>query len=47
MSSRDGKQVGLYDFILKCERATDELKMDRNLIHRSLNVGFSEEKEEE
>ena len=41
MSSRDGKQVGLYDFILKCERATDELKMDRNLIHRSLNVGFS------
>lgn len=41
MSSRDGKQVGLYDFILKCEKATDELKMDRNLIHRSLNVGFS------
>lgn len=41
MFSRDGKQVGLYDFILKCERATDELKMDRNLIHRSLNVGFS------
>lgn len=41
MSGRDGKQVGLYDFILKCEKATDELKMDRNLIHRSLNVGFS------
>ena len=41
MSSREGKQVGLYDFILQCEKASDELKMDKNLIHRSLNVGFS------
>ena len=41
MSSRKGKQVGLYDFILQCEKASDELKMDKNLIHRSLNVGFS------
>ena len=41
MSSREGKQVGLYDFILKCEKATEELKMDKNLIHRTLNVGFS------
>ena len=24
-----------------CEEATDNLKMDKNLIHRSLNVGFS------
>ncbi len=41
MSSHEGKKIGLYDFILKCEKATEELKMDKNLIHRSLNVGFS------
>ena len=41
MSSHAGKKVGLYDFILKCEKAIDELQMDNNLIHRSLNVGFS------
>lgn len=41
MSSHSGKKVGLYDFILKCEKASDELKMNKNLIHRSLNVGFS------
>ena len=41
MSSHCGKKVGLYDFILKCEKASDELKMDKSLIHRSLNVGFS------
>lgn len=41
MSSRLEKKVGLYDFILQCEKATDELKMNKNLIHRSLNVGFS------
>jgi len=41
MSSHCGKKVGLYDFILKCEKASEELKMDKSLIHRSLNVGFS------
>lgn len=41
MSSHSGKKVGLYDFILKCEGALDELRMDKSLIHRSLNVGFS------
>ena len=41
MSSHSGKKVGLYDFILKCENAIEELKMDKTLIHRSLNVGFS------
>lgn len=41
MSSHEGKTIGLYDFIMKCEKASDELKMDKNLIHRSLNVGFS------
>jgi len=41
MSSHQGKNVGLYDFIVNCEKAVEELKMDKNLIHRSLNVGFS------
>mgnify|MGYP003549075203 FL=1 len=41
MSSKVGKHVGLYDFIMKCEKASEELKMDKNLIHRPLNVGFS------
>jgi len=41
LSVHENKHVGLYDFINKCEKATNELKMDSNLIHRSLNVGFS------
>ena len=41
MSSVQNKRVGLYDFILKCEKGSDELKMHKDLIHRSLNVGFS------
>ena len=41
MSSHEGKKVGLYDFINRCEAASEDLKMNKNLIHRSLNVGFS------
>ena len=41
MSSHLERQIGLYEFIKQCEKASDELKMDKNLIHRSLNVGFS------
>ncbi len=41
ISSHEGKKVGLYDFINRCEDAAKDLKMDKNLIHRSLNVGFS------
>ena len=41
MSSHQGRNVGLYDFIMGCEKASEELKMDKSLIHRSLNVGFS------
>ena len=41
ISSHEGKKIGLYDFIKRCEVASDDLKMDKNLIHRSLNVGFS------
>ena len=41
MSSVQSKQVGLYDFILNCEKGASELSMNKELIHRSLNTGFS------
>ncbi len=41
MSAKAEKHIGLYDFITKCEQAVDDLKMDKNLIHRDLNIGFS------
>lgn len=41
MSSKLNKPVGLYDFIVKCENECKNLKMDKSLIHRSLNIGFS------
>ena len=41
MSSHASKQVGLYTFIKQCEEAAESLQMDKKLIHRSLNVGFS------
>lgn len=41
LSAKLQKPVGLYDFMLKCETAISDLKMDKNLIHRGLNDGFS------
>ncbi len=41
ISSINNKRIGLYDFIIKCEKGAEELSMDKDLIHRSLNVGFS------
>ena len=41
ISQKEEKRIGLYDFILKCEKASEELKMNKNLIHRDLNSGFS------
>lgn len=41
ISQKEEKRIGLYDFIKKCEKATLELEMNKNLIHRDLNVGFS------
>lgn len=41
MAAREDKRIGLYEFILKCEKATDELGMNKELIHRNLNIGFS------
>jgi len=41
MSNHAEKQIGLYEFILKCEKSAEGLNMNKELIHRSLNVGFS------
>lgn len=41
ISSHLGKNVSLYDFIKSCETSIKELDMDKKLIHRGLNVGFS------
>lgn len=41
MANHNEKKVGLYEFIVNCENALEELEMNKELIHRSLNVGFS------
>lgn len=41
MSSRNEKKIPLYQFIKEVEKATDELSMNKELVHRSLNIGFS------
>lgn len=41
MAQNYDKRIGLYEFILKCEKASEELKMNKSLIHRDLNCGFS------
>ena len=41
MAQNDDKRIGLYEFILKCEKASEELKMNKSLIHIDLNCGFS------
>ena len=41
ISGKNNKRIGLYDFIKKCEEGINDLAMNKELIHRSLNVGFS------
>ena len=41
LSAKNKEKVGLYNFILQCEKSVEELNMNKDLIHRSLNVGFS------
>lgn len=41
MSQKNSQPVKLFDFIKQCESGMDELEMNKELIHRSLNVGFS------
>jgi len=41
MNSNTDKPVGLYGFIKDLENNIDNLKMDKDMMHRSLNQGFS------
>ena len=41
ISQKNEERIGLYQFIRECDQATSELEMNKDLIHRSLNVGFS------
>lgn len=41
LSEKLNKPVGLYDFMLKCEKAITDLHMNKEMIHRELNLGFS------
>ena len=37
----NGKKSSIYEFIKSMEKSLDELKLDSNMIHRSLNKDFS------
>lgn len=41
ISSKNGSRVGLYEFIKNCDASVLDLKMNKELIHRGVNVGFS------
>lgn len=41
ISQKNNQRIGLYDFIKQCENGLEDLKMNKELVHRSLNVGFS------
>ena len=41
LSSKTGTKVNLYSFITDMEKAMREVELDSNMLHRSLNMGFS------
>ena len=41
LNEQNDNHVGLYEFIQKMEKGLDDLSMDKNMMHRSLNQGFS------
>ncbi|MBN2299663.1 MAG: Fe-S cluster assembly ATPase SufC [Acholeplasmataceae bacterium] len=41
LKATSGKDVGLFDFAIKYEKAIEDLKMREDLAHRYLNEGFS------
>ncbi len=41
LSSKTGTKVNLYSFITDMEKAMKEVELDSNMLHRSLNMGFS------
>jgi Fe-S cluster assembly ATP-binding protein len=41
LSAKNNGNLNLYEFVKKTEAITSDLKMDKDMIHRSVNVGFS------
>ena len=41
ISVREGEKFKLYDFIKNIENNVENLKMNKDMIHRDINVGFS------
>lgn len=41
ISSKEGKNINLYTFIKKIDQAKEDLHMPDEMIHRSINKGFS------
>ena len=41
ISKKNNERIGLYQFIKEVEKSATDLNMNKELIHRSLNVGFS------
>ena len=41
ISQKNEERIGLYQFIRECEQAVADLEMNKDLIHRDVNVGFS------
>ena len=41
INSQNEKPIGLYEFIKSIEKNMDDLKIDKAMMHRSLNEGFS------
>ena len=41
LSSKEQKNINLYSFIKKIDKAKEDLKMPDEMVHRSVNKGFS------
>jgi Fe-S cluster assembly ATP-binding protein len=41
LSTKSNGNINLYQFAKNTEKITEDLKMNKDMIHRSLNVGFS------
>ena len=41
MSSKSEEKVNLYKFVKSMEEAIEDVSLDKNMLHRSLNMGFS------
>ena len=41
LSTIENRNVSIFEFIKAMDKATEELEMDSNMLHRSINKGFS------